>query len=237
MDECAAFFDDSKIQETMKQHIDKGIELIQILDQKNYSQYIANLFGIDIKTAKIVLYVPYVFHDIGKGLLTFQERKKGFPAHEFYSAYIFYHAVNFNDKSITDHIREIMTLAIMLHHHTMKNRIDSIDEDDKPRKYCDSCKKIYQDYSKEYNIKYDADIKITNKNTRKFGKEIYTTLNSNTNIYSTTNPTKDRLMLRKVYALLYPIIMADNYSAVLNRKGNQKGIIAKDVLAYIEVLK
>ncbi len=235
MSTCYSFFGGSN--ETMRDHIEAGLDIIKLFEKYNYDKYLTRILEIDPtkpNIAKDVLELTYVFHDIGKGLEKFQTRKKGFLAHEFYSSYIFYKTVSAN--WLDDNLKTIMSIAIMLHHHTMKNRIDIIlNNDDNPLNISECCIDLFAEYGKEYEIQFDIkNAVITNNNTKNFCIDINETLSEKSSIFRLNSGTP---MIRKVYAILYPIIIADNYSANVNRGKSGKGILMHDIEPYVELLK
>lgn len=240
---CYSFFDNKNgHNETMEDHINEGLKIIDILDKRGYSQYLSRTLEINNnKLANQIMKVSFVFHDIGKGLEFFQKRKKGFPAHEFYSAKIFLDAVKIN--GISEHIKKIIAIAIQLHHHTMKNRTSILNNNNTQIKLNKDCEKLFIMYSKQYNVRFaPQNMQVSNRSTYNNMRKLHEYLSNHAHPSSINDQNYDVRILRKVYALLYPIIIADNYSAYINRTTPQQrtsekmGIIMRDISQYVDIM-
>ncbi|MHA1875175.1 MAG: hypothetical protein ACTSUC_01875 [Promethearchaeota archaeon] len=236
---CKAFKNES-----MEDHIIKGLELIKLWTKRNYGQKITTLFQLNDKLiGELILISAYIFHDIGKGL-TIYSKGKSYWGHEYYSAYLYNECFNlepiiaqitlnqdFSLKEVEEGIKTAGALAISLHHHTMINRYNKIrHSEDETFQVSEDCWEVYNQImkpdllnsylsEKDPRITRDLFRKIDNfkgKECKKYTDKILQAFSAIPLIKPPTDYLKINL-LQKVYSLLYPIMIADNYAATLNR--------------------
>ncbi|ADC69855.1 CRISPR-associated HD domain protein [Methanocaldococcus sp. FS406-22] len=218
---CYAFFDrEGKGLETMEEHIEKGLEVIDFYIKRNYHKKLAKCLGVDNKVGKITLETSYVLHDSAKGLEYYQD-KKTFRGHEFYSAYIAYNSIDTitGDEKKDNEIKKTIACAIALHHHTMVNRFKPITSSPK-LEMCEEGIEVIQKYS-------PIDVNIPS--------EIPSDV-----IHSITELFKDSdRIFRGVYLILVPLMVADNVSAILNRGNNNEnlGVLGREVIEIYNIYK
>ena len=190
-----AFFSDGLCVETMENHIKKGLEFVEGLYlNRKYNEFLAGVLEIEPEIAGDLLRKAYAPHDIGKCLEVFQLRRRGFGFHEFYSFLVAREVFKKFEKS-----GRIASVAILLHHHDwIRNRSPPKPENPK---LCEECLLLLEDITKE-----------------KLPREI---LWVEPKVAYSEAEGIFRENLRGVYALLLPIVVADNYSAVVNRKGKK----------------
>jgi len=218
---CYAFFDEEgKGLETMEEHIKKGLEVIDFYIKRNYHKKVAKCLGVDNKVGKITLKTSYCLHDSAKGLEYYQD-KKTFRGHEFYSAYIAYNSIDTitGDEKKDNEIKKTIACAIALHHHTMVNRFNSLNDFQKS-KMCEECIEIIQKYSPiEVNIPAEIIGNIEHSITELF-------------------KDSDRIF-KGVYLILVPLMVADNISAILNRGNSNEnlGVLGREVIEIYNIYK
>ena len=214
---CYAYFGkDGEKSETMEEHIEKGLKVIDFYIKRKYHKKLAKCLNINNKVGEIILKTSYVFHDIGKGL-TYYQKSKTFRGHEFYSAYIAYNSINTitGDEEKDEKIKRIISCAIALHHHTMVNRhYLNVNYS----KLCKDCINIIEKYSP-----IDVDIPKIIK-----GNIIY----SVSEYFSNNN-------FREIYLILVPLMVADNISAILNRNTDKEnlGVLGREVMEIYNIYK
>ncbi|MBD3193048.1 MAG: hypothetical protein GF308_20595 [Candidatus Heimdallarchaeota archaeon] len=265
---CKAFENES-----MEDHIIKGLELINLWIKRNYGQKIATLFQLNDKLiGELILTSAYIFHDIGKGL-TIYSKGKSYWGHEYYSAYLYNECFNleplisqitFNQayslKEVEEGIKIAGALAISLHHHTMKNRYNKIRHSEgETFQVSENCWKLYEQIMKPDLLNHylsEKDPRITRalfrkidnfngKECKEYSEKCLEAFSSLPLIKPPTTYLKTNL-LQKVYSLLYPIMIADNFAATLNRgkhpfsayKDNENinsigSVLGRDAMKYI----
>jgi len=205
---ACAYFKAGKCIETMEEHIRKGLELIEGLYLgRNYGTLLGRLTGVEPEVAGELLLKAYVLHDVGKCLEVFQERREKFGHHEFYSYMVTKEAL-----SEFGTVGEVVSVAILLHHHDWIRR-------DFPKKppslrFAGGCLQAVE---------------------RLFGGPLPPEV-------PWEEPAKEyvhveevlRKNLRAVYAFLLPIVIADNYSAALNR-GGRGSLLGREIVEALEV--
>jgi len=218
---CYAFFDkDGRGLETMEEHIKKGLEVIDFYIKRNYHKKVAKCLNVDNKVGKIILEVSYVLHDVAKNLKYYQD-KKTFRGHEFYSAYIAHNSINTitGDENKDKKIRKAIACAIALHHHTMVNRFNLI-EDSSKLKLCDEGIEVVKKYS-------PIEINIPNEIISNIEHSIIDLFTNSDEIF------------KGVYLILVPLMVADNISAILNRKNANEnlGVLGREVIEIYNIYK
>ncbi|AFK22397.1 CRISPR-associated endonuclease Cas3'' [Pyrococcus sp. ST04] len=190
----------------MEAHIKEGLKFIEkIYIKRNYGKFLSQVLGLKKENAEDLLRKAYAIHDVGKCLEEFQKTKKGFQFHEFYSALIAKEVLRQFGKA-----GSIATVAIFLHHH------DWIRE--KPPR-------------KPENLKIHPDCAEIIKELA----EIQVPMNVP---WIAPNEFKDWMAdifasnIRAVYALLLPISLADNYSAIRNREG-EPTMLGREIMEVI----
>lgn len=200
---ACAYFEEGKCIETMGEHIRRGLELIEGLYlRRNYGTLVGRLTGVEPEVAGELLLKAYVLHDVGKCLEVYQERREKFGHHEFYS-YLVARKVLLEFGTAG----EVASVAILLHHHDWIRR-------DFPKKppslrLAEGCLQAVE---------------------RLFGDPLPPEV-------PWEEPAKEyihveevlRKNLRAVYAFLMPIVIADNYSAALNR-GGRGSLLGREIL-------
>lgn len=192
----------------MEAHIVKGLELISNLYlSRKYNKFLARVLGINREIAGDLLRKSYALHDIGKCLQGFQTRKGSFGFHEFYSHLVAGKVLKkFGDAG------EIASVAILLHHHDwIKNRSPPKPES---LRLNEECLSLLEEVTGE---RLPRDIPW--KEPKVALAEAEGTLRKN---------------LRGVYALLLPIVVADNYAAARNR-GGKGSLLGREILETLSV--
>jgi CRISPR-associated endonuclease Cas3-HD len=218
---CYAYFDrEGKGLETMEEHIEKGLEVIDFYIKRNYHKKVAKYLRVDNKVGKTILKTSYVFHDIAKELEYYQKNKT-FHGHEFYSAYIVYNSINTitGDEKKDDEIKRTIACAIALHHHTMVNRLKPITSSPK-LKMCEEGIEVIQKYSPiEVNIPTEIPSNVIHSITELFRDS-------------------DRIF-KGVYLILVPLMVADNISAILNRGNSNEnlGVLGREAIEIYNIYK
>ncbi|MDV3104584.1 CRISPR-associated endonuclease Cas3'' [Thermococcus waiotapuensis] len=193
MSPCA-YFKNGECVETMEAHLKRGLELLEgLYIGRNYGKFLGRLLGVEPKAAEELLRKAYILHDVGKCLETFQTRREGFGYHEFYSYLLAKNALaEFSTAG------KIAAVAILLHHHDWIR--DRTAKKPQSLRLTDECIQLLEELSGTSiprEIPWGEPIE-----EYKIAEEIL------------------RKSLRGVYALLLPIVMADNYAAACNRGGN-----------------
>lgn len=212
--------------ETMEQHILVGLKVMDLYIKRHYSIRVLKAlkkFAINKKiSVDAILRLAYILHDIGKGLKRFQ-RTLRFGGHEWFSAFIVDNSnIIIDNKPLPLNVKRVISLAILLHHHTMikdqvKTKIRNISDELEPE-----CINVILKFIPQ-------NIKISNIIPRKInGNYVLNYINNN---LIKTILTK---YYREVYLLLVPLTVADNYAAIMNRKG--KGtILGREITKVVEL--
>ena len=188
---CISFLRNGFI-EPIEEHIDGVIDCIKrYFIRRGYSKRVAREFGIDEEMANKLILLTAILHDIGKANRRFQDEGR-FRGHAFYSGAISLDICKF--YGFPDEITSAVSLAILHHHHTMKGTKISGSFDMSER-----CKLVinniltrngFQEYEflplKEGEVKERVD---------RLKKE-------------------EPRLLKKVYLLLYPLMVCDNLAAI-----------------------
>ncbi|AEH24651.1 HD domain-containing protein [Pyrococcus yayanosii] len=203
---CCAYFKDGRCIESMEAHITEGLRFIErIYIARNYGKFLSRVLGLKKVRAEELLLKAYAIHDVGKCLEEFQDAKQGFRYHEFYSALVAREVLKQFGKA-----SEIATIAIFLHHH------DWVREKPprKPRnlKLHSDCIEVIEDL-----IGAEIPKSVPWTAPDEFRDWMIKVFSSN---------------IRAVYALLLPISLADNYSALKNRGGEQT-MLGKEVMKAV----
>jgi len=117
---CAAYFAEGRVAQTMRDHVEQGLEYIKrVFLERGYADYIralASRAGLiaDTGLAERAFLAAYILHDAGKLLQKFQDARGGFQGHEFASA-----ALILKSCEPLGVLRGAVALAVLLHHHTM----------------------------------------------------------------------------------------------------------------------
>ena len=203
-----AYFSNGKCLETMEAHIRGGLELIEGLYLgRNYGTFLGRLLELDPTTAGDLLKKAYVLHDVGKCLETFQNRGESFGNHEFYSYLVARKALaDFGEAG------NIASVAILLHHHDWIRK--TIVKKPPSLRLTEGCPQL---------IKVLSGLEVPDKIP--WGEPVEE--------YSHAEKTFKR-NLRAVYALLLPIVMADNYAAACNRCG-KGSTLGREILEALKV--
>ncbi|MDI3476339.1 MAG: CRISPR-associated endonuclease Cas3-HD [Thermococcaceae archaeon] len=207
MNACAYFANGACI-ETMKDHIRKGLEIIdELYLRRSYDRFLSRVLGVEPKVAGEVLRKAYILHDVGKCLEEFQKRRANFGFHEFYSALV----VREVFRKYGD-IGNVMSVAILLHHHDWI-RYKSPERSENLR-LCSDCIAVLEELSGERLPR-----KTPWKNWNEFMQEAEEVMRRN---------------LRSVYSLLLPLVVADNYAAHVNR-GGKGSTLVKEIFEVLKV--
>ncbi|MEN3016462.1 MAG: CRISPR-associated endonuclease Cas3'' [Candidatus Methanosuratincola petrocarbonis] len=198
---CGAFsyFKDNKPVELLEYHIKKGLEAIDLFSKRKYYLLLARQLQCDSEEARKVLYIAYIMHDVGKCIEEYQKGKKSFMGHEFYSAAV----ILKSELELDPRLKDIVALTVMLHHHTMPWRISKIDN--RPVHICYEGKESVEKILNE-RIK----LKVNLIEDISYVYDIVSELVSR---------ARDRKLMEGVYALLIPVMVADDYAASV-RGGN-----------------
>ncbi|WP_231833726.1 CRISPR-associated endonuclease Cas3'' [Pyrococcus horikoshii] len=192
----------------MEDHIRKGLEIIEGLYlRRGYGHFLSKILNIDVKLAEELLKKAYIFHDIGKCLEEFQQRREKFRFHEVYSALVAREVF----KKYGD-IGGVVSVAILLHHHNWIREKSP----KRPRnlKLCNECLSIIKKLSGE-----KIPEEIPWRNWIEFTEEAEEIMRTN---------------LRGVYSILLPLVVADNYAAAVNR-GGKKSALGKEIFEVLKV--
>jgi len=205
---CWAFFESNTGVETLKDHIDVGLQHIEErYIRRNYHLYVAREFDVSKEDAERLLTLTYILHDSGKGLEEYQIRKTSFGGHQEFSAAIAYNVLDDFD----DNLRRVVVNAIMLHHHDWVRR-GSISI--RKPVLNDECRSLLSDYLNRPVPKTVPSLP---------GTILDETLTSN---------------LKRVYILLVPLMVADNYAAIMNRENKGSGsLLGDEVIKSYNVYK
>ncbi len=142
-----------------------------------------------------VLLLAAILHDIGKGHKSFQSRGT-FPGHELYSGYLVHRMVEEGLIELGDW-GVPLSAAIALHHHTMKGR--SVFED---FELTEECRSQVEEVIQSFNLEGSL-----NNLEKASLKEI------NEWLYKIKGWIRKPGNLKRVYLILYPLIIADNMAA------------------------
>ncbi|NJE06345.1 HD domain-containing protein [Thermococcus sp. M36] len=203
-----AYFSNGKCVETMEAHVKRGLELIEgLYIKRDYTALLGKLLDVKPEVAGDILRKAYVLHDVGKCLETFQTRRGSFGYHEFYSYLM--------AKEILREFGaagQVASVAVLLHHHdwirkTLVKKPSSL-------RLVEECPPLIRKLS---GLTIPKEIPWSEPIEEYLSVEIILRKN-----------------LRAVYALLLPIVMADNYSAACNR-GGAGSALGKEILETLEV--
>lgn len=121
---CKAYCGVGRV-ESMEEHVGRALSALRYFLARRYHEMVARRLGLDVGVVARAMELMVVFHDYGKGVEELQERCS-FGGHEYISSYILYNVLS----SIG--VREEKLLAgavgaVLLHHHTMKNRVGALE--------------------------------------------------------------------------------------------------------------
>ena len=188
--ECYAFCKENK--ENMETHIDLMLNFMEkMYIDKKYGYFISNLSKTSYEEAEKALKFMIIMHDSGKSLKMYQEscsKNGGFRGHEFISAYLAYSL----SQESNIYLKNALSSAIMLHHHTMMHRAGFI------YRYTrlEISIKCIDFYKKYYGINIPQYI---------YSENIHNTISTLSQFF--------RKNTRLVYAFLYPLTIVDNLAA------------------------
>ena len=202
-----AYFKEGNCIETMEAHLKRGLELLEgLYIERGYGNFLGRLLDVEPTVAEQLLRKTHVLHDVGKCLETFQKRRESFGYHEFYSYLVAKDALGeFGTAG------QIAAVAVLLHHH---------------------------DWIRDITVKKPWSLRLT-RECIQLVKEL-----SGVSISPEIpwgKPIEEygaaeeilRRKLGSVYAILLPIVMADNYAALCNR-GGEGSMLGREI---VEVLK
>ncbi|WP_231845517.1 CRISPR-associated endonuclease Cas3'' [Pyrococcus abyssi] len=194
----------------MEDHIREGLKFIErMYISRNYGEFLSRVLNLRKEKAEGLLRKAYIIHDVGKGLEEFQSKKQHFPYHEFYSALVAKEVLKDFGKA-----GEIAVVAVSLHHHDWVRY-------EKPRKPDN----LELDRECACVIEKFMGVEIPRKvpwiKPEEFSRWVVNVFSSN---------------IRAVYALLLPISLADNYSAMRNR-GGEPTTPGKEIEEVLSVYK
>ena len=215
----AAFFDEGKVVQTMGEHVEQGLEVIDLYIARNYHLKIARILDLSDTICKAALYASYAFHDVGKCAEVYQKNRSSFKGHEYISAKtIAESTIPPLDAARASLLRDSIVLAIVLHHHTMKGRSIKL-----PSKVtlCEDClAEVITAFSRRLRIRDKVYVPTTIANPTSIIDEILERHEEN----------KSRLM-KVTFLILIPVMVADNYSA-RNRNGKGTSLSSESVKVY-----
>ncbi|ASJ04247.1 HD domain-containing protein [Thermococcus barossii] len=205
---ACAYFTNGECVETMEAHVKRGFEIIEgLYIDRGYERFLANLLNVDDGTAVELLRKAYALHDAGKCLGVFQNRKSSFGFHEFYSYLIVGKVFQKFGKA-----GEVASVAVLLHHHSWIRT--KTPEKQANLRLSGKCRELLENLSRE-----------------KLPEEVPW-------IEPTVAYSKAEEILRKnlrgVYALLLPIVVADNYAAAINR-GGESSALGREIFDVLRV--
>lgn len=192
----------------MEDHLKKGLELIEgLYIRRNYTALLGKLLDVKPEVAGDILRKAYVLHDVGKCLEMFQRRRRGFGYHEFYSYLM--------AKEILREFGaagQVASVAVLLHHHDWirKTLIDKPSD----LRLIEECPPLIRKLS---GLIIPKEIPWGKPIEEYTGVEIVLRKN-----------------LRAVYAILLPIVVADNYAASCNREGTGSAL-GREILETLKV--
>ncbi|MEM3490403.1 MAG: HD domain-containing protein [Nitrososphaerota archaeon] len=210
---AVSYFKDGKPEEFLKDHVDKGLEAIDLFSKRYYHLLLAKRFRCDSEVANGVLYAAYIMHDVGKCVEKYQRFKKSFIGHEFYSAGIIFKS----ELDIDTKLKEILALTAMLHHHTMPERISGLDN--KPVRLCQDGKKVVEKILKERT---------------KLKANLIDSLDRPYDLVLELVKRIKRELIEGTYALLIPVMVADDYAAS-SRGGNS--CLGREAVKVVSIYK
>ena len=215
----AAFFGADKT-ETMKDHIEKGLPIIELYTKRKYHHKISRLAGSKPEDAEKALYAAYILHDVGKCCCHFQRQRKTFRGHEFYSAR-FLQLAGFNVGGC-ELLTDAAILAVALHHHTMIGRAESLAD-------CELCADCLKEVLDILQAKTGLELSPTTRITSP-GTAVYNTFRK-----YRLHPQARNKAIRLAYLILIPLTVADNYAA--RSRGKTESIIGKEAAKLVNIYK
>lgn len=215
----AAFFDGDRV-ETMKQHVEAGLAVIELYVRRKYHHRISRLAGSEPEDAERALYAAYILHDVGKCCRRFQLGRSSFRGHEFYSAR-FLQLAGFNVGG-SELLGDAVILAVALHHHTMMDRAASLGD-------CELCADCLGEVLEVLSAKTGLELAPVTRVT-----------SPQTAVYSihrkyAHRPKAKNKLFRLAYLLLIPLMVADNYAA--RSRGGAKSIIGEEAAKLVDVYR
>ncbi|WP_297520801.1 HD domain-containing protein [Thermococcus sp.] len=203
-----AYFKEGNCIETMEAHLKRGLELLEgLYIERGYGNFLGRLLDVEPTVAEQLLRKTHVLHDVGKCLETFQKRRESFGYHEFYSYLLAKDALGeFGTAG------QIAAVAVLLHHHDwIRDRTVK-----KPwsLRLTEECIQLVKELS---GVSVPHEIP--------WGEPIVE--------YEIAEGIL-RGNLRGVYAILLPIVMADNYAALCNR-GGKGSMLGREITEVLKV--
>jgi CRISPR-associated endonuclease Cas3-HD len=219
---CAAYFNKSSSEciQTIEEHVKDGVIFLkEVYLERGFDRYIVRLarllkVSISRKEALRALYASYIFHDLGKLELGYQQRRASFGGHEVISAYW----IERYGKGLgLEEMLYPVVYAIFLHHHDIQKS--------KPEKImnvrlCNDCLKLLLSIYRErtlvnltdYDVQFMGDVcESLKEKFCRFSKDI----------------DHDFRYFRLSYPLLEVIHSADNYSA--KKRGGEKTVLSQEI--------
>ncbi len=207
---CYSFFEDGEGVETLSQHLKFALsELKAKFLSRGYHVRVARLVGTDEETARDLLKLTVLLHDIGKGATEYQSRGRGFSGHEYFSALIAHRSVTLQREFVSH-----MALAIYLHHHTMIGRRPPAGR----HELADECVEEFTSLVDEEGLIDLVNVDILR---RTFGCEESRRLVSQLRAWARRDPLP-------CLAILYPLVIVDNLAAFRGR-GGKEGVLLKEI--------
>ncbi|MEM1554717.1 MAG: CRISPR-associated endonuclease Cas3'', partial [Thermoproteota archaeon] len=122
---------DREIRESMAEHAYLTLKIYLLFFGERYERILAKKTSSDINDISIAVRSAYLFHDVGKALVIFQERCKNpnsknvsFKYHEAVSACLTYKVLS--EDIVKTPLSMAVALAVLQHHQAMRNFIETL---------------------------------------------------------------------------------------------------------------
>ncbi|RLE65827.1 MAG: CRISPR-associated endonuclease Cas3'', partial [Thermoprotei archaeon] len=179
-----------EIKEEMNTHITlMGKIFEEYFSFRKYSILLSRLIGEDTQNIDKAFKYMILMHDSGKSFTNFQG-KCSFKGHEYISAYLAY----ILGENFSEILKETVSTAIALHHHTMIDRFQIIYKLPNPITFSPQCIDFFKKHGIVFPEKvFKNDVIMINNKLTEFFKKNY----------------------RLVYYFLYPLTIIDNIAGLI----------------------
>jgi len=199
---CAAFFSEGKVAQTMREHVEQGLDYIRrVFLERGYADYVHMIalrarLSASAEQAEQALLTAYTLHDAGKLLLEFQDARGGFQGHEFASA-----ALILKSCESLGGLQEAAALAVLLHHHTMPRKPRALLQNRSGLRFAEECIAELEELLERGT---GLPVRLARALSVREVEEVRSLLDLKAG---------DWPRLRLVFALLEPLMLADNYAS------------------------
>ncbi|MEM4469028.1 MAG: CRISPR-associated endonuclease Cas3'' [Candidatus Nezhaarchaeales archaeon] len=206
--------------ETLYEHIDVALDkYYEVFFSKGYGKFIANRlkqFSI-CKDCEVLAGLAILLHDSGKAHFRYQANlnRPRIP-HEAYSA-----AIAWNSLLLNEEEKGIVATAILLHHEYMRlPDPNGVIEDFNG--YIEELRAIIQKVASKHGLELYLDISKITSLSRDDVREVVRRLDKKLR-------SKDGRFYLCTTLILHPLVICDNLSAAIHRKGGGPPRLLKDV--------